>query len=157
GFDQGDMSVLEPDGTVRPIRPAPGVPVAQMSHREVLAMKVAGDGAVFAGGVGLFAVDPHTLTYRPVPDPALANQVINALCMDGDLVWAATYNGLARYDRRERRARLFSHDPANPGSLADNYVRDVLKTPDGRLWITTRLGLDVLDPARGVFRHVRHD
>lgn len=157
GFDQGDMSVIEPGGTVRPIRPAPWVLGAQRSRREVLAMKVAGDGAVFAGGAGLFAIDPHTLTYKPVPDPLLENQVINALYVEGDLVWAATYKGLVRYDRREQRARLFSHDPADPGSIADNYVRDLLETPDGRLWITTRLGLDILDPARGVFHHIRHD
>ena len=58
GFDQGDMAVIEAGGDIHVIRPAPGVPASRWSHREVLAMRVAGDGAVFAGGVGLFEIDP---------------------------------------------------------------------------------------------------
>ena len=73
------------------------------------------------------------------------------------MVWAATYDGLARYDRRANRSQIFTHNSADPDSLADNYARDLIKTADGRLFVTTRLGLDIFDPARGSFRHIRHD
>jgi diguanylate cyclase (GGDEF)-like protein len=157
GFDQGGFAVIEPDGRIRNATPAPGVKPADRSQREVLAIKAAGEGVVYAGGVGLYEIDAHRLTYKPVPNPMLAKQVINALLIDGNDVWAATYNGLVRYNRITHAVQLYAHSVRHPDSLSDNYVRDLLKASDGRLWITTRLGLDCFNPATGTFLHYRHN
>jgi diguanylate cyclase (GGDEF)-like protein len=157
GFDQGGFAVIEPDGRIRNVAPAPGLKPEDRSQREVLAIKAADERTVFAGGQGLYEIDAARLTYRPVPEPLLKGQVVNALLIDGDDVWAATYNGLVRYNRKAKKALLFSHSVTDPNSLSDNYVRDLVKSQDGKLWITTRLGLDWLDPATGKFEHVRHE
>jgi len=157
GFDQGGIAVIEPDGSIRNVTLAAGVKAADRSQREVLAIKAADQKTVYAGGSGLYEIDSARLTYRPVLDPAVATQIINALLVDSNDVWCATYNGLLRYNRSTRRVRLYSHDVSNPDSLSDNYVRDLLKTSDGRLWVTTRLGLDHFDPASDKFIHFRHD
>ena len=157
GFDQGGFAVIEPDGHVRNVEAAAGVKPEDRSQREVLAIKAADANTVFAGGQGLYEIDTQRLTYRPVPDPLLMRQVVNALLVDGDDVWTATYNGLVRYNRATRKAQLYVHSVSDPGSVSDNYVRDLIKASDGQIWVTTRLGLDRLDAATGTFKHVRHD
>ncbi len=156
GFAQGGLAVIEPGGEIRRVAPAPGVAAQFASRREVLAIKPASDGTIFAGGLGLFVIDPRTLTYRPVSDPILSKQLIKALCVDGDTVWASTYEGLALYNRKTGNVRLYRHAAGDPSSLADNNARDILKSRDGRLWITSRLGLELFDPVSQTFRHFRH-
>jgi diguanylate cyclase (GGDEF)-like protein len=157
GFDQGGFAVIEPDGHIRNVAPATGVAPANQSQREVLAIKAADDNTIFAGGQGLYEIDAHRLTYRPVSDPLLAKQVVNALLIDNNDVWAATYNGLVRYNRATHTAKLYAHSVSDAASVSDNYVRDLIKTSDGKLWITTRLGLDLFDTATEKFLHLRHN
>lgn len=157
GFDQGGFAVIEPNGRIRNASAAADVKPADQSRREVLAMKAADESVVYAGGVGLYEIDARRLTYRPVPNPLLAKQVVNALLIDGNEVWTATYNGLVRYNRFTHQAKLYAHEVSHPGSLSDNYVRDLLKDSEGRLWVTTRLGLDRFDPTSESFIHYRHD
>jgi signal transduction histidine kinase/ligand-binding sensor domain-containing protein len=47
----------------------------------------------------------------------------------------------------------FANDPANPASLADNGVIDILRDRAGTLWLGTQAGLDRFDPATGTFTH----
>ncbi len=157
GFDQGGFAEIDRDGSIHRIKPAPGVSGDQISHREVLAIKAVDEKTVVAGGIGLYLIDVATRTYRPVDDVFLRKQIVNALLVDGDDVWAGSYNGLARYNRRTRQLKVFAHDQNNAASISDDYVRDMLKDSHGRLWVTTRLGLDLFDPATESFRHVRHD
>jgi len=157
GFNQGGFAVVEPDGHINNVKAAAGVNPADQSRREVLAIKAADDATVYAGGSGLYEIDTRRLTYRPVPDPLLTKQVINALLIDGNDVWAATYNGLVCYNRLTHKAQLYAHEVGHPGSLSDNYVRDLLKDSQGRLWITTRLGLDRFEPAIESFVHFKHN
>lgn len=157
GYDQGGFAVIEPDGRIKNIVPAPGVTDGEHSQREVLAIKAADANTVYAGGVGVYEIDADRLTYKPVDNPMLAKHVVNALLIDGNDLWAATYDGLVRYDRKTHQAQLYVHEVGNPGSLSDNYVRDLLKASDGKLWVTTRLGLDRYDPATGSFAHIRHN
>jgi diguanylate cyclase (GGDEF)-like protein len=157
GFDQGGFADIEPDGSIHRIAPAPGVKGDWLSQREVLAIKPADADTVIAGGVGLYRIDVRTYTYRPIEDPILRKQIVNALCVDGDELWIGGYDGLIQYNRRTRAVRVFARNVDDPKSLADNYVRDILKRSDGKLWITTRLGLDLFDPATGTFQHIRHN
>ena len=156
GFDQGGFADIEADGSVHRIKPAPGVTGDRLSQREVLAIKPADANTVIAGGVGLYSIDVRSYTYRPIGYPALQKEVVNALCIDGDVLWVGSYNGLIQYNRRTKAVHIFARNVDDPNSLSDNYVRDILKRSDGKLWITTRLGLDLFDPTAGTFQHIRH-
>lgn len=157
GFDQGGFAEIDRDGSIHRVLPAPGLRKDQVSYREVLAIKPLDEKTVVAGGIGLYLIDVPSRTYRPVEDPFVRKQIMNAVMADGDLVWAGCYNGLIRYNRRTREVKVFAHQASNPQSIADDYVRDMLKDSKGRFWVTTRLGLDLFDPEQGTFRHFRHD
>jgi ligand-binding sensor domain-containing protein len=53
--------------------------------------------------------------------------------------------------------RTFRHDPADSASLSDNVVRPILEDREGRLWVGTFNGLDLLDRKTGKFQHFRRD
>lgn len=157
GFDQGGFAEIDRDGSIHAIHPAPGVSQEQSSHREILSIKPIDENTAVAGGMGLYLIDVHARTYRPVEDAFIRKQIINAVLVDGDQIWAGCYNGLLRYNRRTGELKVFTHQPGNPATLVDDYVRDILKDSHGRFWITTRLGLELFDPVRETFRHIRHD
>lgn len=157
GFDQGHLAVIEPDGKIREVQAALELKQEKLSQREILAIKVASENEIFAGGAGLYRIDPKALLYRPVNDPLIARKEIHSLEVDGQNLWIASEHGLICYNRDTHRSRIFLHDAANRSSLSDNYVRDVVKVSDGDFWVTTRMGLDRFDPQTGKFWHVRHD
>jgi ligand-binding sensor domain-containing protein/signal transduction histidine kinase len=72
-------------------------------------------------------------------------------------LWVGSRGGLHRIDAAGGADRSYRHDPQQPASLADDWVRMSLEDGDGRIWVATDNGLDLLDPASGAFRHFRHD
>ncbi|MGN6639457.1 MAG: two-component regulator propeller domain-containing protein [Mucilaginibacter sp.] len=81
---------------------------------------------------------------------------ITALTQDPQgFIWIATQHGLFKYGGRQYLS--YYNDPANPNSLADNWVESVLADKDGIIWIgTNEHGLDRLDPETGNFTHYHH-
>ena len=161
GFDQGEFGPLEADGFVRAIPPAPGLDPSLIPKGEILSIRGVPPTSfepdtVYAAGTGIFRVDLHTMTYRPLSDPRLARELVSTLCADGDLLWAGTYNGLYVINRRTGQSQVYRHEPSDPNSLLENDVRDLLLGRDGKLWITTRAGLAMRDPATGRFRSFTH-
>ncbi len=72
-------------------------------------------------------------------------------------LWAGTLrSGLVRLVA-DGTVERFRHDPADPGSLADDRVRAVHGDRAGNLWVGTLSGLDLYDRVAGSFRHFRHD
>jgi diguanylate cyclase (GGDEF)-like protein len=160
GFDQGEFGTLEKEARVKKVRPADSKTPGQSTSREILAIVGGehreGQKTVYASGTGLFQVDLAKNTYRPVPDPSIAQEVVSAPSLDGENVWAGTYNGLYLYNSRTKQGHMYRHDPADPFSLPENDIRRVLHARDGRLWLSTRTGLDLRDPATGHFQAFRH-
>ncbi len=71
-------------------------------------------------------------------------------------MWLGTKIGLNRYDGYG--FRVFTHDPFEPGSLSDAFVRVVIEDRDGALWIgTNQGGLNRFDPSTETFTRFRHD
>ena len=69
---------------------------------------------------------------------------------------ASTGSGLFRYDGDQMTN--YKNDPANPKSLANNWVECIYADSAGIIWLGTwGNGLDRFDPATGVFTHYRHD
>ncbi|MFA9275901.1 MAG: two-component regulator propeller domain-containing protein [Candidatus Aquirickettsiella gammari] len=58
-------------------------------------------------------------------------------------IWMGTANGLVRYDGRHMR--VFSHLPSDLNTLNHDRILSLFEDDRQRLWIGTRLGLNVLD------------
>ncbi|HEX8060085.1 MAG TPA: two-component regulator propeller domain-containing protein [Cyclobacteriaceae bacterium] len=65
-------------------------------------------------------------------------------------MWIATGDGLNRYDGYG--FTVYRHDPDNSNSIRDNLVFDVYER-EGRFYIATALGLDILDRRYDSFSH----
>ena len=71
-------------------------------------------------------------------------------------IWLATSNGLDRYDGY--KFVTFKHNPSDPNSLSSDFVKALYEDAHGRIWVGTYgSGLDMYDPATGIFTHHRHD
>lgn len=80
----------------------------------------------------------------------LPDTTVTAICQDQDgYLWFGTEGGLARFDGYEFHKYL--HDPKDPRSLADSYIRTLLADPSGTIWVGTGEGLQALNPRTGAF------
>jgi signal transduction histidine kinase/ligand-binding sensor domain-containing protein len=86
---------------------------------------------------------------------AIANGVITVISQDQrGLIWFGTSEGLYSYDGQ--RLRAYRNQIDDPGSISDDYVRGLLASTDGRLWVATQGGgLSVHDPGSGKFQNYR--
>lgn len=68
-------------------------------------------------------------------------------------LWLGTEAGLFQFDPEARRVvAVLRHDPTSPRSLSDDSILRLRRARDGRVWVATPRGLDVLDPVAGVVR-----
>jgi signal transduction histidine kinase/ligand-binding sensor domain-containing protein/CheY-like chemotaxis protein/HPt (histidine-containing phosphotransfer) domain-containing protein len=164
---------LATNGGLHRFDPASGIdsawrlaPVAGGVTGDAMATAVAlgQDGTVWVGARnGLARLDPGSghLARRALSKDVDANSVRNLLVTRDGVLWIATRGGLHRLDPRGAGIHgalvTYQHDPASGASLADNVVRPMLEDRQGRLWVGTFDGLDLLDRATGKFRHFRHD
>ena len=81
-----------------------------------------------------------------IPEDVPAH-LCSAIAQDArGFLWFGTQRGLVRYDGYDYR--VYRSEPANPKTLAGNYVRALLAARDGRVWVGTFSGgLSVFDPA----------
>lgn len=82
------------------------------------------------------------------------------LYLDRDgILWAGSWGqGLFRIDPQTLSGSRveytrYSYDPADPASLSDNNIFEILQDHTGTLWFGTQVGLDRFDPTQGTFRH----
>ena len=108
---------------------------------------------------GLLQFDPATGTVsrRFLPDAnrddALPDPQVNALCQTRDGgVWVGTLQGLARFDGVHDKFRVFQEGGDERHSLSSNAILSCEGSADGRLWVGTDNGLDVLEPRDGAVR-----
>jgi len=70
---------------------------------------------------------------------------------DGDM-WVGTEGkGLALFDRKTKTFRYYLSEEANPSSISNNYVHNVLEDSDHNLWVGTFEGLDLFDKKSQTF------
>ena len=72
--------------------------------------------------------------------------------------WSGTLgSGLTRRNPRTGAVNSYRHNPADPGSIADDRVYSVAGDHLGEIWVGTHEGLDRFDPKTGSFVHYKHD
>jgi ligand-binding sensor domain-containing protein/signal transduction histidine kinase len=79
---------------------------------------------------------------------------VNSIVQDGQgFLWFATQYGLNRYDGYT--LRRFRHVDGDPRSVAESFVRVLLRDRAGRLWVgsTSMESVDLYDPAAETFIH----
>ena len=89
-----------------------------------------------------------------IPDDVPAH-LCSAIAQDSrGFLWFGTQGGLVRYDGTEMR--VFRTSNSDPSTIAGNYVRALLPSRDGRLWVGTFSGgLSVYDPSTETFTRFR--
>lgn len=87
----------------------------------------------------------------------VGNGIVTHVAQDSrGLLWFGTPEGLYSYDGY--RLRAYRHDPGNPQSLGDDYIRSLMAHSDGRLWVATQgAGLSIYDPGTDRFEHYQPD
>ncbi|MBV8487414.1 MAG: hypothetical protein JO161_03975 [Planctomycetaceae bacterium] len=75
---------------------------------------------------------------------------------DGTLWVGTSGQGLARFDERTGRFKMYRHADGDASSISNDTVPKLFLDRQGRLWAATLDGLDEVDPATGRFTTYRH-
>lgn len=115
-------------------------------------------GLALAGaGTGIaHAAVPEIPRFRVLgPDDGLPATTVTALGRDHDgYLWAATWDGLVRYDGVG--FRIWQHDPDDPSSLPGNLLQVLYVDARDQVWVASENGgISVMGPGRAGFRHFR--
>ena len=129
---------------------------------DVIAIRADRSGSLWIGTYshGLFRFEPRTgsftKVYRHDPDDpnSLSSDIIPRLLVDhSGTLWAATADGLNRFDAATGRFTVYKVDPR---SRSQSYL-DLVEDRDGALWLgTDSSGLHRFDPATGRFTVYEH-
>ncbi|MBB6064172.1 hybrid sensor histidine kinase/response regulator [Pseudoxanthomonas broegbernensis] len=89
------------------------------------------------------------------PGDGLPATTVTCLARDRDgYLWAATWDGLARYDGIG--LRVWRHDPDDPASLPGNVLQALYVDGRDRVWVASESGgVSVMESGRTAFRHFR--
>lgn len=119
------------------------------------------DGNVWVGSsLGLTRIgrggDKEQYRYESDNPAGLGAGSVRALHGNGQALWIGTERGgLNRLDLETNRFEHYVHEPGNPRSLSDNYVRDIIVDANQQLWVATfNGGVSVFDPITGHFRRL---
>src|ERR1700753_20028 len=82
----------------------------------------------------------------------LSHNQVNCILKDSKgFMWFGTLSGLNRYDGY--KFKVFKHSGTDTSSLADDFIVSISEGPAYKLWIETRDGLNIYDPATEKFSH----
>lgn len=112
--------------------------------------------ALWAAAAAVAAAVPEIPRFREIgPADGLPATTVPALARDHDgFLWAATWDGLARYDGVG--FRVWRHDPDDPASLPGNLLQVLHVDARNRIWVASEGGgVSVMDADRQGFRHFR--
>ncbi|HEY0175680.1 MAG TPA: two-component regulator propeller domain-containing protein, partial [Pedobacter sp.] len=87
----------------------------------------------------------------------LSHNQVNTILKDArGFMWFGTLSGLNRYDGYE--FKTFKHDPRDSSSLTDDFVTGIFELPGNKLYLETRSGPNIYDPATESFiRNVKRE
>lgn len=117
-------------------------------------------------GRGLVHFDTRTGEHErflpfPADPPASQRNTLTDLSadpMDSDIVWAASYGGLLRFDRFSREFSHYEPDPEDRNSLQSGLTETVFGDRSGTMWVGySDAGLSKFNPGSVRIRHLAHD
>src|SRR6185312_4544022 len=115
-------------------------------------------GNIWAGTTnGVSMINPGTgkiRTFREVPGNrnSVAGRAVISLLVDSrDRLWIGSLSGISRLERIDANGAVFHRYGLDSG-LPDTSVNCILEGVAGRIWFSTNLGLDLLDPKTGSVR-----
>jgi diguanylate cyclase (GGDEF)-like protein len=141
--------------------PTQAASIADNSVYSILHLR-SGDALIgSASGLDRLAASSLDVTRVALPEelsPPGSPVRVRALAESPDgMVWVGTDSGLARFDPRNGRWRVFREDGSNPAALPDDKVQTLLMDSQGRLWVGMIRGLAWFDAANGTFHAYHHD
>ncbi len=143
----GGTLLRRPPGAAQfePIALPPG------ARRAVTALYEDGSGRIWLGTAAgtLARVEPGAAVAEPVAAVAASGSAITAITEPRPgVLWLAQYGGgLRELQVDSGRLRSFTHDPAGPGSLADDSLLAMIVDRSGLVWLASPGGVDRYDPA----------
>lgn len=100
----------------------------------------------------LFSQNTYPIDYIGLED-GLSQGFVTSVFQDTEgFIWAATLNGLNRYDGH--RFRYFEHNPYDLGSLSNKVINDLLEVGDFLLIATEGDGLHIFDKKKERFHKI---
>lgn len=101
--------------------------------------------------ITLMAKASEKYQFKALPqNEELTSKMVNTMFQDSDgLVYIGTSSGLNVFDGY--KIYSFTHDAHDKTSLHDNFVQDIQKAADGRLWIKAGGSYSIFDPTTGKF------
>jgi signal transduction histidine kinase/CheY-like chemotaxis protein/ligand-binding sensor domain-containing protein len=126
---------------------------ASLSSDAVLSLLIDRQGTLWVGtqGGGLNRFDSRTGHFTSyVSDPSNPDLLFVLFEDRTGMLWVGTQGeGLQRFDPTTKQFTVYRHSPEDPQSLSNNRVNAIREDQQGRLWIGTDNGLDLLDRTRG--------
>lgn len=128
--------------------------------RKIRAIAAGADGKLWLGttGAGLIHLEPisgraERIRRDPSRPGSLPDDVITSVLPGRGRLWVGSATGLSWRDAASGRFTTV----ALGRDSASNFVQDLLQDRAGQLWVATRGGLFLLDPAGRILRSWRHD
>jgi signal transduction histidine kinase/ligand-binding sensor domain-containing protein/DNA-binding response OmpR family regulator len=99
---------------------------------------------------GLFAQQEQIQFSKLDVSGGLSHNQVNTMLKDArGYMWFATLSGLNRYDGYG--FKVFKHDPRDTTSLTDDFITGIFELPENKLFLETRGGPAIYDPATESF------
>ncbi|MCX6181393.1 MAG: response regulator [Bacteroidetes bacterium] len=97
----------------------------------------------------------HSYINQPNDSTSIAGNQIRQIyeTKEGQLIIAFQYNGFCVYNKSRDDFKRYSNKKNSANSLNHDYVLNVFQDKAGRIWIGTRIGLDLFDIKTGKFTH----
>ncbi|WP_207420655.1 hybrid sensor histidine kinase/response regulator transcription factor [Desertivirga brevis] len=119
-----------------------------ISDRTVSALFQDNQGNLWVGTHrgGLFLYAPNSNKFNTVDIQnapyILANNNVKAFFEDqkGNIWIGTDGGGLTKYNPEKKTARIFRHNPNNPGSISSDFVLDIVSDTHSNLWISSWAG-----------------
>lgn len=149
GTQNGGVNIIDLyTDEVRTISYDPAVKDGLRDNR-IIALELEGDKALWIGtasaGVQRLDLQTNSFTdYRVNEDTmhTLSNDKILSLAYQNDVVWVGTKGGgLNKIDLKTQTTIVYTTE----NGLANNVVHNIIYDEKGRLWMSTNLGVSVLD------------
>lgn len=99
----------------------------------------------------IVSAQSRVLTFSHIDiNNGLSHNQVNCIFKDSHgFIWFGTMSGLDRYDGNS--FKIFKHSINNPNALNDNFIKEIVEDPQGKLWVFTRLYCNIYNPEKESF------